>query len=367
MDQSQQLTKSLQKTIKRFITVVRAAQVVKENNSTPYDIENSDSDLDVLKSPILMEFQDATLLPVIESKSTTSDAGMSSSMMATTTLLSTTIRSQNSLDFEHKELVAQDGRSDVIPEADVEAANLRNFAYGFFSAELDSLDYKLQLPKPMNLFKLTFAQKLHMEAIKAGLRLVSTAEDSSQLFYRVFNRILDFSTRESYRALLSRVLYENFDQSLQPPPETGLDKLSSGGESCVWLHASDVATYFRSVGMDIDSSPDIVSIDIHPKFWSNRGSNIQNLPAPGFITLLDDNDFAKQSSQEALHGVPFISINSSQNFTGAARGSNEHKFHTLNPVYNTQHYGNSPMSVDVSKLIHGKYSISSTYTATSYV
>jgi len=208
-----------------------------------------------------------------------------------------------------------------------------------------------QLPKSMDLFKLTFAQKLHMEAIRAGLRLVYAAEDGSQLFYRVFNRVLDFPTRESYRAHLNRVLYENFNQSLQPPPESDLDKLWSGGESCVWLNASDVASHFRSIGMDFDSSLDIFNVEVNPRCLPNIRQDTQDLPATGLVTFCGDG-LTESQHQQPLHDVPCLSSTAYQHFMGATQDANKFGIYAIDPAYSTRGYGRSSMSVDVSKLIH---------------
>jgi hypothetical protein len=245
LEQDPQVTKSLQKTIEHFIALVRASHAHKEDNSTSRD--GSDSDSEATDSAVPESAHDAAPLTMNESTITTSGTGMNSDPMMIQDLYTT-----------FRKTVAQSVRTNGIPEAPKQPQRFQTSPYEFVSAHHDAFNHEPQLPRPTILFKHTFAQKLHMEAIRAGLRLVCTAEDSSRLFYRVFNRVLDLPTREWYRVHLSRALDENFNQSLQPPPESDFDTLWSGGESCVWLNASDVATHFRSVGMDLDLSLDIV-------------------------------------------------------------------------------------------------------------
>jgi hypothetical protein len=226
-------------------------------------------------------------------------------------------------------------------------------------AHNDILNYVPQLPISMDLFKLTLAQKLHMEAIRAGLRLVYTAEDSSHLFYRVFNRVLDFPMRESYRAKLNRILDEHLNQSLQAPPESDLDKLWSRGESCVSLNASDVASHFRSIGMDFDSSLDIVNVEINPRCLPNILHDTQDLPAARLVTLCGDgfteSQHQQSQHQQPPHDVACLSSTAYQRFTGAAQDANKFGTSAIDPAYGTRGYGKSFMSVDISRLIHGEY------------
>jgi hypothetical protein len=134
-------------------------------------------------------------------------------------------------------------------------------------------------------------------------------------------------------------LDENFNQSLQAPPESHLDKLWSGEESCVWLNASDVASYFRSLGMDFDSSLDIVNVERNPKVLQNIWHYTQDLPATGLASLCGDG-FMESQQQQTVHDAARLSSTAYQHLTETAQDANE--------------FGGSFMSVDVSKLIHGE-------------
>jgi hypothetical protein len=150
-------------------------------------------------------------------------------------------RSYGTVDSARKENASQEITA---RKATDRPTSFQSSPYEIVPGHNNLFNYLPQLPRSVDLFAPNFAQRLHVQAIRAGLQLVCTAEDSSQLFYRVFNRVLDISTREGYRAYLNRVLRENFNQSPNPPSESDLDKLWSEGESCVWLNASDVANHF---------------------------------------------------------------------------------------------------------------------------
>jgi hypothetical protein len=321
LEQDPQVTKSLQGTIEQFITVAQASQALKEDNSASHDEDNSGSEM--TESPALETTQDVAL-SVNESTNDISNSGMGSSMIVSTDLNDTFSRSHSTAASGPKDIVIQPVQNNVIFEAHQAPTSFQNVAYEVLSAHMDALNYKPQLERSINSFKLTFAQRLHMEAIRAGLRLACNAEDSSQLFYRVFNRVLDLATRESYKALLSKILEETFDQSRQTPPESDLDRRWSGGESYVWLHASDVASHFRSIGMDFDSSLDVVNVELNPRSLPNIWGDMQEL-------------------------------STYQQFTEAAQYGNECGIYTIDPTFSYKGYRKSSMSVDVSRLIHGKY------------
>jgi hypothetical protein len=355
LSQDPQVTKSLQRTIEHFITVVRESHTCEEDSLTAHDEDDFESA--ATKSPAPDDTEDASpsaVTPVDESTITVS----STEIHPGTTIrhLNTTFGiPYNTAASEHMDI--QSVRNNAISEASYGPTSFEDIPFEFVSFLNDVLNYKPELTRPLNLPKPTFAQKLHTEAIRTGLHLVCNAEDSSQLFFRVFNRVLDLPTREGYRARLTRILDENSNRLLQPPPANDLDKLWSG-ESSVWLNASDVANHFRSIGMDFDSSPDIADEVTDPNYLPTW-TDMQDLPATGIDTISSDG-FAKSPHQQPPHDMTYLSSTSYQHFTGAAQGANEFGISARHPTHNTRGYGRSFMpvdvsSVDVSKLIRGEY------------
>jgi hypothetical protein len=347
LEQEPQVTKSLQRTIEHFITVVQSSHTLKEDN--PTDRDDDDSGSATTESPVPEGTQDAAPLPVNESTITISGAGMNSSTMMIQDLYTAFITPHKTTASEYQFV-----RNNAIYEAPNGPTSFQTLPYEFVSAHNNAFNYKPRLPKPVNLFKRNFAQKLHMEAIRAGLRLVCTAEDSSQLFYEVFDRVLDFPTRESYRVRLSKILDDNFNHSLQPPPESDFDTLDSGGQSCVWLNASDVASHFRSIGVDIDSSLDVVNGEINPRYLPNIWTDMQDLPAKVLISR-GIGGFADSQHQQLPHDEAPHSSTAYYNFTEAAQDASIYEICSTDAAYGTRGYGRLFMSVDVSKLIRGKY------------
>jgi hypothetical protein len=350
LEQDPQVTKSLQRTIEHFITVVRASHVLTGDISTADDDGSGSA---TTESPIPEDSQDA--LSVNESTITISGTGKNSTSMMNQDLY-TTFRGLHNTAAPELEMVDESVRNNAISEAPSGPTDIQSFPSKHLPPRNDIFNCEPQPPRPMNLCKLTFAQKLHMEAIRAGLRLVCTAEDGSQLFYQVFSRVLDFPTRESYRARLSRILDENFNECLLPPPESDLGKIWPGEESFVWLNASDVVSHFRSIGVDIDSSLDIVKGEINPECLPNKWADVQDLPAAELTTLCDDG-FAEPQHRQLSHQMAWLSNTTYQHFTGAAQDANEFGNCAMDPTYKSRGHGKSFMSVNVhvSTLIHGEY------------
>lgn len=346
LEKDPQVTKSLQSTIEHFITIVRTSHVHDENN--PATGGKGDSGSSATISPAPEDGQDAAAVPWNESTVLMSNTGMEFSTITVQDLYGTSSRQQHTAASEPEEIVAQSVQND-------EAAgptSLQIFPYGSIPAHDDTLNYMPQISIPADLFKLTFAQKLHIEAIRAGLRLVCTAEDSSQLFFQVFRRVLDFSTRESYRAHLNRVLNEGFGQSFLPPPERDLEKPWPGGDSSVWLNASDVASHFRSIGMDFDSSLNIVNVEVNPRFLPNIRPDVE--PGAGFATFSVDGFSKSRHQQRPNNGTGLSGAAYQQHVVAASQAVDKSGTYATGPAYTTRSYGKSFMSVDVSRLIHGE-------------
>lgn len=346
LEKDPQVTKSLQSTIEHFITIARTSHVHDENNLTTGGKGDSGSSATI--SPAPEDGQNAAAVPWNESTDLMLNTGMNLSTITIHDLYGTSSRQQHTAASEPEEIVAQSVQNNDTAGP----TSLQIFPYGSIPAYNDTLNYMPQTSIPADLFKLTFAQKLHIEAIRAGLRLVCTAEDSSQLFFRVFRRVLDFSTRESYRAHLNRVLNKNFGQSLLPPPESDLEKLWPGGDSSVWLNASDVASHFRSIGMDFDSSLDIVNVEVNPRFLPNTQRDME--PGAGLATFPVDGFSKFRHQQRPNNGTGFSGAAYQQRVVAASQAVDESGIYTTGPAYTTRSYGRSFMSVDMSRLIHGE-------------
>lgn len=347
LEKDPQVAKSLQSTIEYFITIVRTSHVHDENNPTTSG--RGDSESPATTSPATEDGQDAAAVPWNESTVLMSNTGMNLSTITIQDLYGTSSRQQQVVASEPEEIVAQSVQNDETAGP----TSLQIFPYGSIPAYNDTLNYMPQISIPAGLSKLTFAQKLHIEAIRAGLRLVCTAEDSSQLFFLVFRRALDFSSRESYRAHLNRVLYENFGQLLLPPPESDLEKLWLGGDSSVWLNASDVASHFRSIGMDFDSSLDIVNVEVDPRFLPNIWPDME--PRAGLATFSVDGSSKFWHQQRPNNGTGFSDVAYQQHVVAASQAADESGIYATGPACTTRSYGRSLISVDVSRLIHGEY------------
>ncbi|RMZ77501.1 hypothetical protein DV737_g4306, partial [Chaetothyriales sp. CBS 132003] len=212
---------------------------------------------------------------------------------------------------------------------------------------------RLLVPDSTGSLSPTFAQRLHVEALRAGLQLVCTAEDRSLDFYRVFNHVLDTTTRERFRALMSRSLDNSFSYLLQPPPESDVDSSWSGGLSCAWLNASDVARYFRSIGMDFDGSQDVVTIKIHPGSFPAGLVNAQGQHAASRMRLSNDGLEKSTYQQQQPHDEARFSSTVHHTFTTTALDMSSFGILAKDIAYTTRSHDAFRVSIDVSKLIHG--------------
>ena len=223
-----QATKAVQRTIKRFISVVRASHV------PPQKDDQSVRDYDIFDS--------------------------------TTTQSPPSVVDINA--FVRDETIVEPLRTGPQWNTPLPPLDFQNFPDDLLPSPHHNhkLNFTFHLPLLKSLPPPSpgFAQRLHLEAIRAGLRVVCTAEDRSLLFYRIFNRVLDLPTRQILKSMMIDILDHNFNQLLLPPPESDIDTSWAGGPaSSPWLHASDVARYFRTIGVDLDQSQGIVSVKVH--------------------------------------------------------------------------------------------------------
>ncbi|KAF2807114.1 uncharacterized protein BDZ99DRAFT_573011 [Mytilinidion resinicola] len=318
LEHNPQVTKAVQRAIERFITIVRVSHVPQEDDQTVSDCHSSGS------------MTTGSLAPEI-SLDRPHDTGTS----------------------EREETVVQSVRNAAPWEAANQPSDFQSFPCELVPAHNNTVNFmsQLRIPGSMDPPNPTFAQRLHFQAIRAGLRLVCTAEDRSMEFYRVFNRVLDFHTREGLRALLNKILNDNFNQLLQPPLESDVDRSWSGGLSCAWLNASDVARYFRTIGMDFDGSQGIVTVKMHPGSFLARLLNAQGLPATGLITLCGDG-LEESPHQQPPHDLACLSSTAHHYFTATAQDASCFGIFANNIAYTTRSHNTSHISIDVSRLIH---------------
>jgi hypothetical protein len=195
----------------------------------------------------------------------------------------------------------------------------------------------------------TFAQRLHLQAIRAGLRLVCTAEDSSLEFYQAFSHALHFHTREELRALLNEILDDSSNRLRQPPPESDVDKSWSGGLFSAWLNASDAAQYFRTIGMDFDGSKGVVTVKLHPGSFSARLLNVRGLHAKGLITLRADG-LEESPQQQPPHDLACLPSAANEYLTTTAQDVNCFGVFAKHLAYTTRRHDTSHVFVNVSRL-----------------
>ncbi|KAF2092586.1 hypothetical protein NA57DRAFT_62298 [Rhizodiscina lignyota] len=124
-----------------------------------------------------------------------------------------------------------------------------------FSLEVSPL-HLLDIPS------LPFARRLQLAAWQAAFRLVYTAEKQLQLYHQVFNFVLNFHTQESLKSLVTRILNENFNRLLDPPPESLPGAVGMG-----WLNASEVESYFRGKGLDCNKSPIVAGMEMDADYF----------------------------------------------------------------------------------------------------
>jgi hypothetical protein len=113
---------------------------------------------------------------------------------------------------------------------------------------------------------------------------------------------------------------------------------------------------FRSIGLDFNSSLDIVDAEINPAYLPNIWQVTQDLPARGLDALYGDG-FAESQHQQWPVEAAYLSNTPYQHSNGSAREITEFGSSAMDSAYSDRNYRISSMSVDVSRLIHGEYRI----------
>lgn len=236
--------------------------------------------------------------------------------------------------LKHKEVVVKPVRDAAPWEAAGQPWDFESIPYELEPPHNTTLNFVPQLHslEPMDPLSPTFAQRLHLEAIRGGLQLISTAEDRSLTVYRVFNLVLDSHSRHGLIAALSTALNDRLHQWHHPPPESHVDNPR--------LNASDVARYFRTMGMDFDGKHGIVTVKMHPEFLPARLFNA----GPPAITFRGDG-MEESPHQQPPHDSTYLSGPAPHHFTSTAQDVS---------AYGTRGHNMSYVSIDVSRLIHGE-------------
>lgn len=321
LEHDPQVTKAVQRTIKRLITVFRSSLVPQEDSQNDRDCHSSGS---MTAGPLAPEIS--------------------------------LDRPHNTGTLGREEMVVQSMRNAAPWEAADQSSDFQSFSYEFVPAHNNTVDLMSQLPIPRSMEppSPTFAERLHLQAIWAGLRLLCTAEDRSQEFYQTFSHALHFHTREELGALLNKILDDSSNRLRQPPPESDVDRSWSGGLFSAWLNASDVARYFRTIGMDFDGSQGVVTLKLHPGSFPARLLNAQGLHTKGLITLCADG-LEESPQQQPPHDLACLPSAAHQYLTATAQDASYFGVFAKNFAYTTQSHDTSHVFVDVSRLIHGKF------------
>lgn len=237
--------------------------------------------------------------------------------------------------LKHKEVAVKSVPNAAPWEAAGQPWEVQSFPYQLVPSHNPTVNFMPQLPilESMDPLRPTFAHRLHLEAMRAGLRLAITAEDRSLEVYRVFHLVLDSPTRHALVAALSMALNDSFNQLHHPPPESDVDR------SC--FNASDVARYFRTIGMDFDGMHGIVTVKMHPGSSPARVFN----EGPPAITFRGDG-LKESPHPQPPHDSTYVSGTAHSPFTSTAQDVG---------VYATRGHDMSHVSIDVSRLIHGEY------------
>jgi hypothetical protein len=313
LEQDTQTTKAVQKTIESFITLVRASNVSQDDEQDTSDYHSPG---------------------VATPRSVVSDISFHPIMS------------------DPEEMAVASALDARLWDAN-QVSDSESFAYDGVSSRINTIS-ELRLPRSIDPPTPSFAQRLHVQAIQAGLRLVCTAEDHSMVFYRVFNRVLDLNTREGLKTFLHKVLDSNYNQLLQPPVETDLDMSWSEEVSEAWLSASDVARYFRTIGMDLEGPQGIVTVEVPLTSLLTKPANTQGLVVTDRILLHGDN-LEKSSRQQPPNDQVYLS-NGASNYVAASPEETSNFGVLANSFSYTARSGNtSNISIDVSRLIHGEY------------
>jgi hypothetical protein len=119
----------------------------------------------------------------------------------------------------------------------------------------------------------------------------------------------------------------------------------------VWLNASDVASHFRSIGMDFDLSLDIVDVEVNPRFLPDIWPDME--PRAGLATFSVDGFSKFRHQQRPNNGTGFSDAAYQQHVVAASQAVDESGIYAIGPAYTTRSYGSSFISVDVSRLIRG--------------
>ncbi|KAK5047603.1 hypothetical protein LTR84_006700 [Exophiala bonariae] len=228
----------------------------------------------------------------------------------------------------------------------------RNIPGEIMPSRTDEVNFMSRLPMqgPRISIMATFAQRLHIEAIWCGLRLVHAADSYSQQFFQVFNQVPDFNTRERLKSILNNIFDVQGSPLLAAPPESHVNILCAGGLPSPWLNASDVARYFRIIGMDFDGSQGIVTFKDYPGTLKRRLLKEQGLGTTGHSSVDDDGtlelDYRYQSPGVAAHHNNPISSHSA-----TTHGLSGFWMSTNDASYTDRDHGQSYICIDVSRLI----------------
>jgi len=156
------------------------------------------------------------------------------------------------------------------------------------------------------------------------------------------------------RDVLSKLLDTGGNHLLAAPRESDAGILWGGGLSCSWLNASDVARYFRIMGMDFDGSQSFATLNMHPEFLPTKLPNHDGLPETRHSFRYNDN-VMEPHYQHQPQDLAYLYNNPTLNFLAATQDISGFGPFISNSSYNARSHGYLRISIDVSRLIHREY------------
>jgi hypothetical protein len=117
---------------------------------------------------------------------------------------------------------------------------------------------------------LGFAQRLQMSAFHCALKLVLAADDHVQQFQQAFNCLPNAHTLGKLQEFYAKVLSENFQNLLDPPPADYPNLAGTGDRPSGWLTSTQVVLYFRRKGVELEELPYFPKAPHNGTAWDGR-------------------------------------------------------------------------------------------------
>ncbi|KIW00846.1 uncharacterized protein PV09_07606 [Verruconis gallopava] len=293
------LAKSLQRTIERFVSVARESHNRSENSACTKDENTMTSET---RSPLAGKC-DGKITFETQKGSTTTTFSSVGIFNQTHDAVSLSSKLYKATAVEDGKIVTPTAQNVINSTANKPFTSFQNGPDERMPLFQDSFSYLTRTPASIGVLKLNFAQRLQMETLSAGLRLLDSAREGSLIFRRVFNCVLDSSTRELFRNSLQNQLNKTFYGSFSVPSERDGENTWNGGESNVWIYSSGVDVYFRSMGIDLNVTEELVELGITPRISQYTRFATQRTPLYGSAACYGD-VFTEQQQYDQQEGNP---------------------------------------------------------------